>query len=360
MKRESGYKGLFMEGARPVFGETKTGRMMMTKIAVVGTGAWGTALAIHAARMGLEVALLGRRPELVAKLAQSRKHPALPGAEILPGVSLTCSAEDAFDGARAILWAVSVQATARELERLQPLLQADVPLVMTSKGLEVSSRRTPSAIVRVVLEDGRPLAVLSGPTFAAEVAVGLPAAAVVASQDEGLSGQLQRLLASPVLRLYRSTDVIGVEIAGAAKNVVAIAAGILDGLSLGNNARAALITRALAEIRRLGTRLGGQPETFSGLAGTGDLVLTATGNLSRNRRVGLSLASGASLVEAVASLDGEVAEGVYTAAALTELAREHEVAVPIAEAVVELLSGRLEPRQAVRALMTRELKDERV
>ena len=161
------------------------------------------------------------------------------------------------------------------------------------------------------------------------------------------------------MRLYRSADVCGVEIAAAAKNVVAIAAGLVDGLKLGQNTRAALLTRALAEIRRLGTRLGGAPETFAGLAGLGDLILTATGDLSRNRRVGLALAAGRTLEEALASLGGETAEGVATAAAIRDLGRQNGVELPIAETVCEILSGLLPPREAVRRLMTRELKEER-
>jgi glycerol-3-phosphate dehydrogenase (NAD(P)+) len=169
---------------------------------------------------------------------------------------------------------------------------------------------------------------------------------------------VQKGLASPTFRLYRSTDVVGVEISGATKNVVAIAAGIVDGLKLGQNTRAALLTRALAEIRRLGTHLGGLPETFSGLAGVGDLILTATGDLSRNRRVGLALASGRSVEDALSSLGGEVAEGVSTAGAVVELARSVEVEMPISETVTAILSGAFAPREAVSRLMTRSLKEE--
>jgi glycerol-3-phosphate dehydrogenase (NAD(P)+) len=274
-------------------------------------------------------------------------------------VQFTADPAEAFAGAGAILWAVSVQATAEELRRLKNDLPASVPLVAASKGIEVGTKHRTTEIVEAVTGRQDGLGVLSGPTFALEVAKGLPAAAVVASRDAALSESLQALLSSPTLRLYRSTDVLGVEIAGAAKNVVAIAAGLVDGLKLGQNTRAALITRALAEIRRLGTRLGGSPETFSGLAGVGDLVLTATGDLSRNRRVGLALAGGRSLSDALASLGGEVAEGVATSPALVELARGAGVELPIAETVVEILSGRVAPKDALRTLMTRELKEEK-
>ncbi len=331
----------------------------MTKVGVVGTGAWGTALAMHAANAGLEVGLLGRRAELVERLASTRTHPALAGAPPLSeAVRPTTDPDEALSGAAVVLWAVSVQATSEEMRRLSPFLPEGVPLVSTSKGIEVGTGlRTTQIFERVGgRKDG--VGALSGPTFAAEVARALPAAAVVASSDSGVSRAVQALLSSRTLRLYRSPDVCGVEIAGAAKNVVAIAAGLVDGLSLGQNTRAALLTRALAEIRRLGTRLGGAAETFAGLAGVGDLVLTATGDLSRNRRVGLALASGLSLADALATLEGEVAEGVATAAALVELARTVSVELPIAETVVAILSGALSPREAVTRLMTRELKDE--
>jgi glycerol-3-phosphate dehydrogenase (NAD(P)+) len=332
----------------------------MTKVGIVGTGAWGTALAFHAANAGLAVGLLGRRPEVVERIETSRSHPALPGAPPLPAsVRVTADPDEAFEGAEVLLWCVSVQATSEHLEGLLGCLPAGIPLVSTSKGIEVGSGLRTTQIFERVCQRREGIAVLSGPTFAAEVARALPAAAVVASADAGVSEKVQALLSSPTLRLYRSADVAGVEIAGAAKNVVAIAAGIVDGLALGQNTRAALLTRALAEMRRLGTRLGGTPDTFAGLAGVGDLILTATGDLSRNRRVGLALASGLSLKDALASLGGEVAEGVATAAALVALSREAGAEMPIAETVVAILSGSLSAKEAVKRLMTRELKEER-
>ena len=332
----------------------------MRRIAVVGTGAWGTALAVHGAGAGLDVALLGRRPELVERLRETRRHPALEGARPLPeSVRVTSSPEEAFDGAETVLWSVSVQATFDEARRLGGFIPADVPVVSTSKGLETATYRRMTELLSAALGADRPLAVLSGPTFAAEVARGLPAVAVVAASEEERARGVQELLSSPTFRLYRSVDVVGVEIAAASKNVYAIAAGIVDGLHLGQNTRAALVTRALAETRRLGIALGGLADTFAGLAGVGDLLLTATGDLSRNRRVGLSLAAGKGLAEALESLGGEVAEGVFTAAALGSLSREKGVEMPIAQMVVEILTGRVPPLEAVRALMTRGLKDER-
>ena len=331
----------------------------MKKIAIVGTGAWGTALAIHGARAGLAVSLLGYRDDIVDDLARTRAHPALPGAEPLPAlVEPTMSPDAAFDGAEAVLWSVSVQFTASELERLGPWLRRGLPLASTSKGIEIGTHRRTSQMMVDALGPDVPVAVLSGPTFAIEVARGLPTVAVVACADADVAERLQKGLASPTFRLYRSPDVVGVEIAGATKNVVAIAAGIVDGLKLGQNTRAALLTRALAEIRRLGTRLGGLPETVSGLAGVGDLILTATGDLSRNRRVGLALASGLSVDEALASLGGQVAEGVPTAGAIVELARTVGVEMPISETVMSILEGTTAPREAVSRLMTRSLKEE--
>jgi glycerol-3-phosphate dehydrogenase (NAD(P)+) len=331
----------------------------LTQIAIVGTGAWGTALAVHAANAGHDVRLLGRRGDVVERLQATRQHPALKGAPPIPErVRVTTDPAEAFPGAAAVLWSVSVQATAAELARLKDVLPA-VPLVATSKGIEIGTRRRTTEIMTFVTGRTAGLAALSGPTFAAEVARALPAAAVVASPDPEASRFLQGLLSSPTLRLYRSKDVLGVEIAGAAKNVIAIAAGLVDGLRLGHNTRAAMLTRALAEIRRLGTQLGGDPETFYGLAGVGDLILTATGDLSRNRRVGLALASGKTLPEAIASLGGEVAEGVATAPALLELAAAAGVEMPISEMVRGILAGETSPADAVRRLMTRSLKEEK-
>ena len=331
----------------------------MTQLAIVGTGAWGTALAVHAANAGHDVRLLGRRVDVVERLRATRQHPALKGAPPIPErVVFTTDPGVAFPGAAAVLWSVSVQATTAELARLKDALPAS-PLVATSKGIEIGTRRRTTEIMTFVTGRTSGLAALSGPTFAAEVARALPAAAVVASPEPEVSRFLQGLLSSPTLRLYRSSDVVGVEIAGAAKNVIAIAAGLVDGLKLGHNTRAAMLTRALAEIRRLGTQVGGEAETFSGLAGVGDLILTATGDLSRNRRVGLALATGKTLPEAIAALGGEVAEGVATAPALLELAAAAGVEMPISEMVRGILAGETSPADAVRRLMTRSLKEEK-
>jgi len=329
------------------------------KIAIVGTGAWGTALALHGARAGHAVSLLGYRADIVDDIVRTRAHPSFPGIDPIPElVQPTMSPEEAFDGAEAVLWSVSVQWTSSELERLKSVFPKAVPIVSTSKGIEIGTHRRTTQMMRDALGPEAPIAVLSGPTFAAEVARGLPAAAVVACPDAEVAERVQKGLASPTFRLYRTSDVVGVEIAGATKNVIAIAAGIVDGLKLGHNTRAALLTRGIAEIRRLGIRLGGVAETFSGLAGVGDLILTATGDLSRNRRVGLALASGKSVEEALGGLGGEVAEGVPTAGAIVELAKSVDVVMPISEAVTAILEGAFSPKEAVSALMTRSLKEE--
>ncbi len=331
----------------------------MKKIAIVGTGAWGTALALHGARAGHAVSLLGYRADIVDDIVRTRAHPSFPGIDPIPElVQPTMSPEEAFDGAEAVLWSVSVQWTSSELERLKSVFPKAVPIVSTSKGIEIGTHRRTTQMMRDALGPEAPIAVLSGPTFAAEVARGLPAAAVVACPDAEVAERVQKGLASPTFRLYRTSDVVGVEIAGATKNVIAIAAGIVDGLKLGHNTRAALLTRGIAEIRRLGIRLGGVAETFSGLAGVGDLILTATGDLSRNRRVGLALASGKSVEEALGGLGGEVAEGVPTAGAIVELAKSVDVVMPISEAVTAILEGAFSPKEAVSALMTRSLKEE--
>ena len=331
----------------------------MKKIAIVGTGAWGTALALHGARAGLAVSLLGYRADIVEEIARTRAHPSLPGAEPLPSlVEPTMSPEEAFDGAEAVLWSVSVQWTASELTRLQAFLPGGVPVVSASKGIEIGTHRRTTQMMRDILGPDVPG---RGPVGADLRGRGRARASGGGGRrllDADDAARVQKGLASPTFRLYRSTDVVGVEISGATKNVVAIAAGIVDGLKLGQNTRAALLTRALAEIRRLGTRLGGLPETFSGLAGVGDLILTATGDLSRNRRVGLALASGRSVEDALSSLGGEVAEGVSTAGAVVELARSVEVEMPISETVTAILSGAFAPREAVSRLMTRSLKEE--
>ena len=321
----------------------------MTKVAVLGAGAWGTAIAgVLAGR--LEVALWTRDPAQAQAMARERRNARyLPGIEIPGAVAIGSDLPAALAQARLALAATPV-AGLRELAQKIP---AECPLVWLCKGFEEGSGRLPHEIV-----PQKRCGALSGPSFAAEVARGLPCALTLASRDADFAREAATLLHGGRMRVYYSTDLIGVEIGGAVKNVLAIAAGISDGLGLGLNARAALITRGLAEIARLGTALGGSPETFYGLAGAGDLILTATGELSRNRRVGLELAQGLPLPKILADL-GHVAEGVRSAREVARLARSRDIDMPVSDAVNAVLEGRLAPAAAVERLLARDPKQER-
>ncbi len=321
----------------------------MTKVAVLGAGAWGTAIAgVLAGR--LEVALWTRDPAQAQAMARERRNARyLPGIDIPSAVAIGSDLPAALAQARLVLAATPV-AGLRELAQKIP---AECPLVWLCKGFEEGSGRLPHEIV-----PQKRCGALSGPSFAAEVARGLPCALTRASRDADFAREAATLLHGGRMRVYYSTDLIGVEIGGAVKNVLAIAAGISDGLGLGLNARAALITRGLAEIARLGTALGGSPETFFGLAGAGDLILTATGELSRNRRVGLELAQGLPLPKILADL-GHVAEGVRSAREVARLARSREIDMPVSDAVNAVLEGRLAPAAAVERLLARDPKQER-
>jgi glycerol-3-phosphate dehydrogenase (NAD(P)+) len=321
----------------------------VTKVAVLGAGAWGTAIAgVLAGR--LEVALWTRDPAQAQAMARERRNARyLPGIDIPSAVAIGSDLPAALAQARLVLAATPV-AGLRELAQKIP---AECPLVWLCKGFEEGSGRLPHEIV-----PQKRCGALSGPSFAAEVARGLPCALTLASRDADFAREAATLLHGGRMRVYYSTDLIGVEIGGAVKNVLAIAAGISDGLGLGLNARAALITRGLAEIARLGTALGGSPETFFGLAGAGDLILTATGELSRNRRVGLELAQGLPLPKILADL-GHVAEGVRSAREVARLARSREIDMPVSDAVNAVLEGRLAPAAAVERLLARDPKQER-
>ena len=330
------------------------------RIGVVGAGSWGSALAMHFGRAGCDVTLWAREREVVEGINRERRNPLFITECAFPdGVRATVALAEAVAGAEAVVFVVPVQFARAVLHELRGALGAGVPLVSASKGIEVATLERVDQIVvdELGLEPGRFVA-LSGPSFAREVAAGLPTAAVLAGIDEERVRVLQRGFSSPTFRFYASTDTVGVELSGALKNVIAIAAGMAFGLGLGHNALSALLTRGLHEIARLGVALGGRPDTFRGLAGMGDLVLTCTGGLSRNRAVGERLGRGERLADIVAGR--EVAEGVPTARAAAELARRHGVEMPITFAVEAILAGGLPPREAVTALMTRELKDESV
>ncbi|HYC36834.1 MAG TPA: NAD(P)H-dependent glycerol-3-phosphate dehydrogenase [Usitatibacter sp.] len=324
------------------------------RIAILGAGAWGTALATSLSQRH-EVSLWARNPGACERLAKTRESPYLPGVTLPASVHIEPRLQAAASGASLVIVATAtagLAGTSRELASCR----YEGPLLWACKGFEEGSLRLPHEILAVEL----PAAVagaLSGPSFALEVARAQPAALVVASSDATFAAATAAMLNSPRLRIYSTADVRGVEIGGAVKNVIAIAAGISDGLQLGRNARAALVTRGLAEIVRLGVALGGQAETFAGLAGLGDLVLTCTGDLSRNREVGMRLASGLSLDAALASL-GHVAEGVRSARATRDIAARMNVEMPITQAVCEVLDGRASPMAAVERLLTRDPRPE--
>ena len=326
------------------------------KLAVLGAGAWGTAISISLARRHM-VTLWARDAEQARALAATRVNQRyLPGFTLPDAVAVT--AELAI--ARADCELILVATTTAGLRPTLRQLVADgsaTPLVWLCKGIETGSAQMPHQIAASELPATLPCAVLSGPSFATEIARGLPAAVTLASAAPAFARDTARQLHSTTLRVYSSDDVAGVEIAGAVKNVMAIAAGICDGLGLGYNARAALVTRALAELTRLAVRLGGRIETCMGLAGAGDLILTCTGDLSRNRTVGLKLARGLPLAAILAEL-GHVAEGVYTAREVTRLARELDVDMPIIRAVCRVLDGHAAADVAVSELLQREPKAE--
>jgi glycerol-3-phosphate dehydrogenase (NAD(P)+) len=324
------------------------------RIAVLGAGAWGTAIAASLSARH-EVVLWGRDPAQCRDIAAARRNQRyLPEIALPPQLAIETDFAAAAAAAELVLVATPTAALRDMLGRLAPLRK---PALWLCKGFEPDSAELPHQIAARVLAPGCAYGVLSGPSFALEVAQGLPTALTLASADAEFSQATARALHGPRLRVYFSTDISGVEIGGAVKNVMAIATGIADGLGLGANARAALITRGLAEITRLGVRLGGRPETFTGLTGAGDLILTCTGELSRNRRVGLGLAQGRTL-DAVLRELGHVAEGVHTAAAVEQRARQLGVDMPITRAVCAVLFGGVAPRAAVEQLLARDPKGE--
>ena len=326
----------------------------MPRAAVLGAGAWGTAMAkVLAAR--LEVVLWARSAERAQAMAATRRNERyLPGVEIPSTVAITSDLERAQEGADLVLVATPVAGLRDVLQRLD----ADARLVWLCKGFEQDSGLLPHEIAAETLGGGARCGALSGPSFAEEVARELPCALTLASAAPRFAREAATLLHGGRMRIYTSADVIGVELCGAVKNVMAIAAGICDGLALGHNARAALITRGLAEIGRLSAALGGRPETALGLAGVGDLILTATGDLSRNRRVGLELARGKSISSILAGL-GHVAEGVRSAKEVLRRAAAAKVEMPLSEAVSAVLDGTLTPASAVERLLARDPKQER-
>lgn len=327
-------------------------------LAILGAGAWGTALGIALAPHH-SVTLWARDPEQCRKLSTNRVNARyLPDVALPPSVRVTAELEAALADAGLIAVAVPTAALRQTLKQIAAIKPA-AGVVWLCKGFEPGSAKFPHQVAEEELSDSQPRAALSGPSFASDVARELPAAVTVASHDEKFAALASRALHTGRFRVYSSQDLIGVETGGAVKNVIAIAAGVSDGLELGASARAALITRGLAEMTRLGIRLGGRFETFIGLAGAGDLMLTATSDLSRNRRVGLQLALDLPLATVLAKL-GHVAEGVHTAREVLRLAGPLGVDMPITEAVAQLLEGRTSAQEVLTSLLQRGPKQESV
>lgn len=326
------------------------------KIGVFGAGAWGTALAAAFSRSH-RVMLWGRNADEIAEIGRQRENRRyLPGVALPDALALSDSFEDTAADADLHLVVTPLSGLRSALHRLRGL-RPGVPVIWACKGLEKGTGKLPHEIVLEELGPDAPCGVLTGPSFAAEVARGLPTAVTLASADTAFAEHWVGTLHQPVLRIYANTDVVGAEVGGAVKNVIAIASGVSDGMGFGLNARAALLTRGLAEISRLGVEIGGRQETFMGLAGMGDLILTCTGDLSRNRRVGLALAEGKSLDQILVDL-GHVAEGVSTAREVARLGERSGVDMPICAAVNALLHENADPRSVVEELLARDPKHE--
>jgi glycerol-3-phosphate dehydrogenase (NAD(P)+) len=327
-------------------------------VAVLGAGSWGTALAIQFARGGRPVRLWGRDRAALAAMAVSRCNERyLASASFPASLHVEPELPAALAGARDVLVVVPSPALRAVLSALAPLLDGAMHVAWATKGFELETLKLPHQVAREVLGTQRQIAVLSGPTFAREVGAGLPTAMTVASPDAAYARALARELSSANFRAYSSTDIMGVEIGGAVKNVLAVGAGLSDGLGFGANTRVALITRGLKEMTRLGVALGAQPDTFMGLAGLGDLVLTCTDDQSRNRRLGLLLAGGSAPSAALAQI-GQVVEGYAAARALHAVAARAAVEMPLSAVVYRVLYESLSAEKAVRELMSRPLKTE--
>ena len=325
-------------------------------IAIMGAGSWGTALAVHLQRAGHDVRLWARDARLVAEVERTRSNVRyLPDVRVPAAVRMTGRLEEALDGASYVVFAIPSHGVRTVVRRAAPLLRSDAVVVSAAKGLEEGSLARMSQALIEETQGAHPTVVLSGPSFASEVARGLPTAVLAASSNSQALARVQEHFRGPTFRLYASDDVTGVEIGGALKNVIAIAAGAVEGLGLGHNSMAALITRGLAEISRLACAEGGRRETLAGLAGLGDLVLTCTGDLSRNRRVGIELGRGRRLEDILAGMP-MVAEGVRTTGAALALGARHGLELPIAAQMKRVLDGSCSPRAAVETLMLRKQK----
>jgi glycerol-3-phosphate dehydrogenase (NAD(P)+) len=332
----------------------------MTKVAVFGAGSWGTAFATVLAHAGNQVSLWGRRESLCEAINSRHENPDyLPGLRLPDAITATHDPAQAAEGSEAIVLAVPSQSLRDNLKDWADVLPAAVPLVSLMKGVEVGTTKRMSEVIAELTGAGpERIAVVSGPNLAREIAEGQPAAAVVACADEGTAARLQKLCHSPTFRPYTNNDVIGCELGGATKNVIALAVGMAVGLGFGDNARASVITRGLVETARLGTALGADEHTFSGLAGLGDLVATCSSPLSRNRTFGEKLGQGMTVAE-IAGGTRQVAEGVKSCSSITELAHHHDVEMPIAEHVTKVVAGEMTPKDMLFSLVSRSAKSER-
>jgi len=332
--------------------------MTANTVAVLGAGSWGTALALQFARSGHPVRLWGRDGKQIEAMQRARENARyLPDASFPDNLQAVANLKECVAGAPDVLVAVPSHGLRETLQQLAPHLDADARVCWATKGFELDTGKLPHQVANEVLGASRLVAVLSGPTFATEVGAGLPTAMTIAANDADFAADLASALSGENFRAYTSSDMVGVEVGGAVKNVLAIGAGISDGLGFGANTRIALINRGLKEMTRLGVALGAKPETFMGLAGMGDLVLTCTDNQSRNRRMGLLLASGKSVADAQTEIQ-QVVEGVLAAKAVKDVATDLDVDMPICEEIYRILYEDVSPRDAVGALMRRGLKPE--
>jgi len=335
---------------------------MTRQIAVIGAGSWGTTLANLLAAKGNAVTLWCYEEELAARMQRTRENDLyLPGFQLDKGLEITAEMENAVAGRQVLLFVSPSQVTRQVVQQALPFIDSAALFVSAAKGIENDSLMLLSEVFAELLPEQQLARVgyLSGPSFAREVSQKMPTAVVAAARQQEVAEQIQQIFSTDQFRVYRHNDIIGVELGGALKNVIALAAGVADGFGFGYNTRAALITRGLAEMTRLGLKLGGAAETFAGLAGMGDLVLTCTGDLSRNRSVGIELGKGRRLKEVLAGMQ-MIAEGVKTTLSAYQLAQKNQVEVPIIEQMYQILYQDKEPRAAVTDLMQRGLKAEPV
>ena len=333
---------------------------MDIQIGVIGAGSWGTTLANLLAKKGFEVTLWAYESDLIQPIATARENPLyLPGVTLSEKIIPTHSLKEVCQHKDLLISVSPSQVVRQVIQKVRPYLSPQVRIVSATKGIENNTLFTMSQVLKEVLtlHDGKYLAVLSGPSFALEVSREIPTALTIASESQELAKEVQRIFSTPYFRVYTNPDVVGVELGGALKNIIAIATGILDGLGFGHNTRAALITRGLAEISRLALKMGANPRTLSGLAGLGDLVLTCTGELSRNRSVGVKLGEGMGLSHILKDMK-MVAEGIKTTKSACDLSKRMKVEMPITEQVYNVLYHDKDPRKAVTELMSRDLKVE--